>query len=112
MGFLSGLQGLFDPSRLAAAQAFASGDYQGAAALRARLDELQRQRDMRDDQVIGAKDLGFNADEIGAMTPQDLSRLAQERALQRMFGSDGGYAADGKMPAPTDSAAPPGPADI
>jgi len=111
MGFLSGLQGLFDPNRLAVAQAFASGDYQGAAVLRARQDELQRQRAVRDAQVIGAKNLGIDPDEIGAMTSQDLSRLAQERAAMRMFapqpgGADGGDE-DGTMKG--DGTAQPGP---
>jgi hypothetical protein len=97
MGFLSGLQGLFDPNRLAVAQAFASGDYQGAAALRARQDELQRQRAVRDAQVIGAKNLGINPAEIDAMDTQDLSHLAQWRAARRMFDSAAGGSEDGGL---------------
>ena len=69
MRFLSGLgKGLhraFDGTNLAIAQALFAGDHQGAAALRARQDELQRQReeereqgDARDAQVIGARNVG------------------------------------------------------
>ena len=106
MGFLSGLQGLFDPNRLAAAQAFASGDYQGAAALRARQDELQRQRDLRDAQVIGAKNLGIDPAEIDAMDTQDLSHLAQWRAARRMFDSGAGGPGNSAAPSPATGGSP------
>jgi hypothetical protein len=91
MSFLSGLgrglQRTFDGNNLAIAQAILAGDYHAAAALRARQEDVERQRqqereqaDARDAQVIGAKNMGFSSDEIGAMSGPALSWMARERA--------------------------------
>jgi hypothetical protein len=112
MSFLSGLgKGLsraFDGTNLAITQAILAGDYQSAAALRARQGELQRQlqqdseqRDARDQQVIGAKNMGIGNDVIGAMSPQDLSWVARQRAapsLSNSAGDAGGGEDDGGPP--------------
>jgi hypothetical protein len=120
MSFLSGLgKGLsraFDGTNLAITQAILAGDYQGAAALRARQGELQRQlqqdseqHDARDRQVIGAKNMGIGDDAIGAMSPQDLSWVARQRAAFGLTdptgGADGGEGAD-EGAAPPHYAAP------
>src|SRR3954469_10882278 len=68
--------------RIQAALAAAGGDTNAIMRLRAlqmQQAELQRQNDARDAQVIGAKNLGFSNDEIGAMGPQDLSQAARQR---------------------------------
>ena len=101
MSFLGGLgKGLsraFDGTNLAITQAILAGDYQGAAALRARQEELQRQlqqdseqRDARDRQVIGAKNLGFSGDEIDGMSRPEMSEAIRQRALARMSGAAAG----------------------
>jgi hypothetical protein len=105
MSFLSGLgkglQNAFGGDQLAIAQAILAGDYQSAAALRARQSELQRQNDARDAQVIGAKNMGITLDELRAMSSSDLSRLAQARAAQRMFGSpENGFLGNGGQDGP------------
>ena len=64
-GLGRGLQTALGGDQLAIAQAILAGDYQAAAALRARQSELQRQNQARDAQVIGAKNMGFSGDEIG-----------------------------------------------
>jgi hypothetical protein len=84
--------------RLQAALAAAGGDTSAIQRLRAlqqQQAELQRQNDARDAQVIGAKNLGFSNDEIGAMSGQDLSWVARQRAAARMF-DPGGAAAAGE----------------
>jgi hypothetical protein len=102
MGFLSGLaKGLhraFDGTNLAMVQALLAGDHQGAAAIRARQDELQRQTELGDAQVIAAKNLGFSQDEIDAMRGQPLAWEARRRVAMRGLagaseGEDGGEAA-------------------
>jgi len=68
--------------RLQAALAAAGGDTGALARLRAlqlQRAEFQRRNDARDAQVIGAKNLGFSNDEIGAMGMQDLSLAARQR---------------------------------
>jgi len=68
--------------RLQAALAAAGGDTAALARLRAlqlQRAEFQRQNDARDAQVIGAKNMGFSNDEIGAMGMQDLSLAARQR---------------------------------
>jgi hypothetical protein len=120
MSFLSGLgKGLsraFDGTNLAIAQAILAGDYQGAAALRARQGELQRQlrqdraqNDARDAQVIGAKNMGFNGDEIDGMSSPELSAAIRQRALARMLAPaavPAGGEGDGDGVAPSTDAAP------
>jgi hypothetical protein len=95
--FLSGLgralraPGLGD--RLQAALAAAGGDtgsIQRLRALQLQQAELQRQNDARDAQVIGAKNLGFSNDEIGALSPQDLSWAARRRIAPAMVDPGGG----------------------
>jgi hypothetical protein len=79
--------------RIQAALAAAGGDTNAIIRLRAlqlQQAELQRQNDARDAQVIGAKNLGFSNDEIGAMGPQDLSLAAQQRIASQMFGPAAG----------------------
>ena len=122
MSFLGGLgKGLsraFDGTNLAITQAILAGDYQGAAALRARQGELQRQlqqdseqHNARDRQVIGAKNLGFNGDEIDGMTGPELATAVRQRAAMRMFGPSagaGGGEGGGQTP-PVDGAGSPAP---
>lgn len=75
--------------RLQAALAAAGGDTGALARLRAlqlQRAELQRQNDARDAQVIGAKNLGFSNDEVGAMGMQDLSLAARQRIASQMPG--------------------------
>jgi len=84
--------------RLQAALAAAQGDTNAIMRLRAlqqQQAELQRQNDARDAQVIGAKNMGFGNDEIGAMSPQDLSQAARQLAALRAFGSGAGAAGGG-----------------
>jgi len=79
--------------RLQAALAAAGGDSNAIPRLRAlqlQQAELQRQNDARDAQVIGAKNLGFNGDEIGAVNGDDLSWLARQRIAERMMDPRGG----------------------
>lgn len=124
MSFLSGLgKGLsraFDGTNLAITQAFLAGDYQGAAALRARQGELQRQlqqdgaqADARDRQVIGAKNMGIGLDAISAMSPQDLSWVARQRAAlgstDPTGGADGGEGDDAPAGSPAPEAPQPAP---
>jgi hypothetical protein len=101
--------------RLQAALAAASGDQ----SMLFRIQELQRQNAMRDAQVMGAKNMGFTNDEIGALSAQDLSHLAYGRAAQRMFAPPSAGAAgddaDGMLkkewtPQPAPMGAPPVPA--
>jgi hypothetical protein len=109
--------------RLQAALAAAQGDTSAIPRLRAlqqQQAELQRQNDARDTQVIGAKNLGFSNDEIGAMSPQDLSWAARQRAAVRMFdpggGAAGGDDTDAGPPPAVEAApaalAPDGPIDL
>ena len=127
MSFLSGLgKGLsraFDGTNLAITQAILAGDYQGAAALRARQGELQRQlqqdgaqADARDQQVIGAKNMGISNDAIRAMSPQDLSWLARQRAAHGMSdpagGAGGGEDYGGPADSPTLDAPQPAPGRV
>jgi hypothetical protein len=82
--------------RLQAALAAAGGDTSAIPRLRAlqmQRAEVQRQNDARDAQVIGAKNLGFGNDEIGAMSPQDLSWAARQRIAAQMFDPAAGPAA-------------------
>jgi hypothetical protein len=58
-------------------------------ALQLQQAELQRQNEARDTQVIGAKNMGFSNDQIAAMSPQDLSWAARQRAALGMFGPGG-----------------------
>src|ERR1700716_1392852 len=99
MSFLSGIgRAIRAPGfgdRLQAALAAAQGDTNAIQRLRAlQLQQagLQRQNDARDAQVIGAKNLGFSNDEIGAMSSQDLSWAARQRAAVRMIDTGGGSA--------------------
>src|SRR3954463_9333489 len=74
--------------RIQAALAAAGGDTNAIMRLRAlqmQQAELQRQNDARDAQVIGAKNMGFSNDEIGAMGMQDLSLAARQRIASQMF---------------------------
>ena len=103
MGFLSGLaKGLhraFDGTNLAMVQALLAGDHQGAAAIRARQDELQRQTELGDAQVIAAKNLGFTDDEIGALRGQPLAWEARRRiALRDPTGGEGDYGGETMSP--------------
>lgn len=82
--------------RLQAALAAVGGDtgaFQRLRALQQQQAELQRQTDARDAQVIGAKNLGFSNDEIGAMSGPDLSWAARQRVAARMFDPGGGTGA-------------------
>jgi muramidase (phage lysozyme) len=87
--------------RLQAALAAAGGDtaaIQRLRALQLQQAQLQRQDNARDAQVIGAKNMGFGNDEIGAMNPEDLSWAARQRVAssghgQPPFADDGGGAA-------------------
>src|SRR3954470_4548503 len=84
--------------RLQAALAAAGGDTNAIMRLRAlqqQQAEYQRRNDARDAQVIGAKNLGFGNDEIGAMSPQDLSAAARQLAALRAFGSGAGAGGGG-----------------
>jgi hypothetical protein len=75
--------------RLQAALAAAGGDTNALMRLRAlqlQRAEQQRQNDARDAQVIGAKNLGFSNDEIGAMGAQDLSLAARQRIASQIPG--------------------------
>ena len=85
MSFLDGIgRAIHSPGfglRLQAALAAARGDQN----MRFHIQELQRQNALRDAQVMGAKNMGISNDEIGALSPQDLSHLAYDRAAQRMF---------------------------
>lgn len=123
MSFLSGLdKGLhraFDGTNLAMTQAILAGDYQAAAAIRARQSELERQLqqegdekgfDPGDAQVIGAKNPDFTKGEIGAMLGQPMAWEARRRAAGRIDGPEAGGAGEGEagydaLPrAPNDSA--------
>jgi hypothetical protein len=82
--------------RLQAALAAAAGDtgaIQRLRALQLQQAQLQRQNDARDAQVMGAKNLGFSNDEIGALSPEDLSWAARRRIAAGKFDPGGG--ADG-----------------
>jgi hypothetical protein len=116
--FLSGIgRALRAPGfgdRLQAALAAAGGDTGAIPRLRAlQLQQalLQRQNDARDAQVIGAKNMGFSNDEIGAMNEQDLSWAARQRIADRMFGDEGapGGEGDGGGAPPADAASQPAP---
>jgi hypothetical protein len=79
--------------RLQAALAAAGGDtgaIQRLRALQQQQAQLQRQNDTRDAQVIGAKNLGFSNDEIGALSPDDLSWAARRRIAPGMVDPGGG----------------------
>jgi len=115
MSFLSGLaKGLhraFDGNSLAVTQAILAGDYQTAAAIRARQEQLQRSDAARDAQVRAAKNLGLSWDEIDATNRDDLSMLARQRAALRMvdpeaYGAMEGAVADDKPLPPADEAGP------
>src|SRR4051812_33880122 len=119
MGFLSGIgravraPGFGD--RLQAALAAAGGDTSAIPRLRAlqlQQAQYQRQDDARDAQVIGAKNLGFGNDEIGALSPQDLSWAARQRVAGRTFdpgGDPAGGEGDGAGTYPVDDAPQPAP---
>jgi hypothetical protein len=86
--------------RLQAALAAAGGDAQAIT----RLHALQRQQQAdkeasgaRDAQVIGAKELGIGNDEIGALSPGDLSRLALQRIAARQFDPGGAPVGGGEL---------------
>lgn len=98
--------------RLQAALAAAGGDtgaVQRLHALQQQQAELQRRNDARDAQVIGAKNLGFGNDEIGALSPEDLSWAARQRIAPGMVdpgGAPGGGEGGDIGQAPPDLGAP------
>lgn len=104
MGLFGGLGralGGLDPMRMAMAQAALAGDYGAMASIAARQQqsradraEAEAEAAARDNQIRSAKGLGFSGEELGALTPQDLSGLARERQQPRQFGAEGGSVFD------------------
>jgi len=84
-GLAKGLHRAFDGNGIAATQAILAGDYQTAAAIRARQEELQRRNAIRDAQVSAAKDLGIGGDVSAALNNDDLSMVARQRLIARMY---------------------------
>src|SRR3954466_14320326 len=104
MSFLSGLgKGLhraFDGNNLAMAQALLAGDYQSAAAITARQEELQRHSAMRNAQVRAAKDFGIDGAVIPALNNDDLSAVTRRSYLAGGYGPQAGGAGDADDGAP------------
>lgn len=111
MGFLSGLGRMFGPGfqdRLAVSQAIMSGDYGGAAAIRARQAQLAAQAaEAEREQQAAASLIGnaanltrpdgtpiYSKAQLGAMRPEDISRTVADRLQLRQFTPQGGSTHD------------------
>jgi hypothetical protein len=113
MSFFQGLGQALDPNRIAMTQALLAGDYAAVGQLTARQQQLRaqqaearREQEARDNQIWGAKELGYSVPEVSALSPGDLSHVQRERMLPYTLspGAQRGTPGIGGQPAQTTTA--------